>query len=140
MIFPPLTWSFWKRADGADGYRSFPVFPTNCSSPTMTSQAKGMLSKREVRLTILSLLSPRAGEVGWDVGAGCGGVSVEWARWNPHGTVYAVECHEERLRCLTANRERFGVLNNLHIIAGQAPEALVGVARPRCGVHRRQQG
>ncbi len=93
-------------------------------------RGKGMLSKREVRLTILSLLSPRAGEVGWDVGAGCGGVSVEWARWNPQGTVYAVECHEERLRCLTANRERFGVLNNLHIIAGQAPEALADLPDP----------
>jgi precorrin-6Y C5,15-methyltransferase (decarboxylating) len=91
---------------------------------------KGMLSKREVRLTILSLLAPRAGETGWDVGAGCGGVAVEWARWNPHGTVYAVECHSERLQCLAANRERFGVLNNLHIIAGHAPEALVDLPNP----------
>jgi precorrin-6Y C5,15-methyltransferase (decarboxylating) len=55
---------------------------------------------------------------------------VEWARWNPQGTVYAVECHEERLQCLTANRERFGVLNNLHIIAGQAPEALAKLPDP----------
>lgn len=91
---------------------------------------KGMLSKREVRLTILSLLAPRAGEVGWDVGAGCGGVAVEWARWNPTGTVYAVECHEERLRCLEANRERFGVLNNLHILAGHAPQALATLPDP----------
>jgi precorrin-6Y C5,15-methyltransferase (decarboxylating) len=91
---------------------------------------KGMLSKREVRLTILSLLAPRAGEIGWDVGAGCGGVAVEWARWNPLGTVYAVECHPERLQCLAANRERFGVLNNLHIIAGHAPEALVNLPNP----------
>ncbi len=91
---------------------------------------KGMLSKREVRLTILSLLAPRAGETGWDVGAGCGGVAVEWARWNPQGAVYAVECHPERLQCLAANRERFGVLNNLHIIAGHAPEALADLPNP----------
>ena len=91
---------------------------------------KGMLSKREVRLNILSLLAPRAGEIGWDVGAGCGGVAVEWTRWNPEGTVYAVECHEQRLHCLEANRERFGVLSNLHIIAGHAPEALAELPDP----------
>jgi len=108
----------------------FPGIPDELFITGDDQPGKGMLSKREVRLTILSLLSPRAGEVGWDVGAGCGGVSVEWARWNPHGTVYAVECHEERLHCLTANRERFGVLNNLHIMAGQAPEALADLPDP----------
>jgi precorrin-6Y C5,15-methyltransferase (decarboxylating) len=82
-------------------------------------------------LTILSLLSPRAGEVGWDVGAGCGGVSVEWARWNLHGEVYAIECHPERLEHLGINRERFGVVNNLHIIPGIAPEALTGLPDPQ---------
>ena len=108
----------------------FPGIPDEWFITEDDQPGKGMLSKREVRLTILSLLSPRAGEVGWDVGAGCGGVSVEWARWNPHGMVYAVECHEQRLHCLTANRERFGVLNNLHIIAGQAPEALSELPDP----------
>ncbi|HYQ90699.1 MAG TPA: precorrin-6y C5,15-methyltransferase (decarboxylating) subunit CbiE [Candidatus Competibacteraceae bacterium] len=108
----------------------FPGIPDEMFITDDDQPGKGMLSKREVRLTILSLLSPRAGEVGWDVGAGCGGVSVEWARWNLHGTVYAVECHQERLRCLMANRERFGVLNNLHIIAGKAPEALAELPDP----------
>jgi precorrin-6Y C5,15-methyltransferase (decarboxylating) len=91
---------------------------------------RGMISKREVRLMVLSLLSPRADEIGWDVGAGCGGVAVEWSRWNPHGALYAVECHEQRLACLAANRERFGVVNNLHIIAGHAPEALATLPPP----------
>jgi len=107
----------------------FPGIPDEQFS-TGAEPGKGLLSKREVRLTILSLLAPRAGEIGWDVGAGCGGVSVEWARWNPYGEVYAVECHPERLEHLGINRERFGVVSNLHIIPGRAPEALADLPDP----------
>ena len=108
----------------------FPGIPDERFS-TGAEPGKGLLSKREVRLTILSLLAPRAGEVGWDVGAGCGGVSVEWTRWNPYGEVYAVECHPERLEHLGVNRERFGVVANLHIVPGRAPEALAELPDPR---------
>lgn len=107
----------------------FPGIPDERFS-TGAEPGKGLLSKREVRLTILSLLAPRAGETGWDVGAGCGGVSVEWARWNPQGEVHAVEYHPERLEHLGVNRERFGVVSNLHIVAGQAPEALADLPEP----------
>ncbi len=107
----------------------FPGIPDERFS-TGEEPGKGMLSKREVRLTILSLLAPRAGETGWDVGAGCGGVSVEWARWNPLGTVYAIECHPERLEHLGINRDRFGVVNNLHIVPGTAPAALSALPDP----------
>jgi precorrin-6Y C5,15-methyltransferase (decarboxylating) len=108
----------------------FPGIPDGWFS-TGTEPGKGMLSKREVRLTILSLLAPRAGEIGWDIGAGCGGVSVEWARWNPHGEVHAIECHPERLEHLGINRERFGVVANLHIVPGHAPEALAALPDPQ---------
>lgn len=110
-----------------------PEFPGIADEDFLTGSepGRGMLSKREVRLNILSLLAPRAGEVGWDIGAGCGGVAVEWARWNPLGTVYAVECHAQRLQYLEANRERFGVIDNLHIIAGRAPEILGDLADPQ---------
>ena len=37
-----------------------------------------MISKREVRLAILSLMQPNNAEIAWDIGAGCGSVSVEW--------------------------------------------------------------
>lgn len=107
----------------------FPGIPDEQFS-TGAEPGKGLLSKREVRLTILSLLAPRAGETGWDVGAGCGGVSVEWARWNLLGEVHAVECHPERLEHLGINRERFGVVSNLHVVPGRAPEALADLPDP----------
>jgi precorrin-6Y C5,15-methyltransferase (decarboxylating) len=80
---------------------------------------------------ILSLLEPQAGEIGWDIGAGCGGVAVEWARWGSYSSVYAVECHPGRLKHLESNRERFGVGENLRIIAGYAPEALAELPDPQ---------
>lgn len=107
----------------------FPGIPDAWFS-TGAEPGKGLLSKREARLTILSLLAPRAGEIGWDVGAGCGGVAVEWARWNPYGEVHAVEVHPERLEHLGVNRERFGVVANLHIVPGHAPEVLAGLPGP----------
>ncbi|MBL8260340.1 MAG: precorrin-6y C5,15-methyltransferase (decarboxylating) subunit CbiE [Candidatus Competibacteraceae bacterium] len=108
----------------------FPGIPDDRFS-TGAEPGKGLLSKREVRLSILSLLAPRAGEIGWDVGAGCGGVSVEWARWNSRGRVYAVEAHPERLAHLAINRERFGAVANLQVIAGRAPEALGELPDPQ---------
>ncbi len=127
--FSPLNVVILETGGPGGVLPEFPGIPDERFS-TGAEPGKGLLSKREVRLTILSLLAPRAGETGWDVGAGCGGVAVEWARWNPHGEVYAVECHPERLEHLGVNRERFGVVANLHLVAGRAPAALAELPDP----------
>ena len=85
---------------------------------------KGLLTKREVRLNILSLLQPAPQDIAWDIGAGCGGVTIEWALWNPQGQVYAIEHHDQRITCLEANKEAFGVSANLSVIQGRAPDCL----------------
>jgi len=85
---------------------------------------KGLLTKREVRLNILSLLQPAPQDIAWDIGAGCGGVAIEWALWNPQGQVYAIEHHDQRIACLEANKEAFGVSANLSVIQGRAPDCL----------------
>ncbi len=82
----------------------------------------GMISKREVRLQILSMLQVSSEDTVWDVGAGCGGVAIELALWSERADVYAVECHPDRLRYLECNRDHFGVVSNLHIVEGQAPD------------------
>ena len=103
-----------------------PEFPGIPDQAFTTGEApgRGMLSKREIRVAALSLLQSQAGDTAWDVGAGCGGLAVEWAFWAPHATIYAVEMNRERLNHLRANRDRFGVMSNLQIVAGRAPEAL----------------
>ncbi len=108
-----------------------PVFPGIDDALFETGdEPRHMISKREVRLAILSHLQPRAHDIGWDIGAGCGGLAVEWARWNPLGEVHAVEEKENRFTALQANREKFGVVLNLHPVLGRAPQALAALPDP----------
>ena len=85
---------------------------------------KGLITKREVRLAVLSLLQLSRGDVAWDVGAGCGGIAVEWAYWNKAGQVHAIEYNDQRFDCLQKNAQRFGVVDNLMLIQGRAPAVL----------------
>jgi len=85
---------------------------------------KGLITKREVRLAVLSLLQPSRGDVAWDIGAGCGGIAVEWAYWNKQGQVHAIEHNDQRFDCLQQNTQRFGVVDNLMAIQGRAPAVL----------------
>ena len=103
-----------------------PQFPGFDDTLFITGQpdGKGMITKREVRLMILSLLAPAVEDIIWDVGAGCGSVAIELAYWQPRATVHAIEHHPQRLECLNANRDIFGVVANLKIIAGRAPQQL----------------
>ncbi len=108
----------------------FPGIPDHWFDTDGSRPGTGMISKREVRLAALSLLQPRAGDLGWDVGAGCGGISVEWARWNHRGRVIAIECEAARVEHIASNRERFGVVNNLEIRHDRAPQALADLPAP----------
>ena len=109
-----------------------PNFPGILDTQFITDgeTGRGLLTKREVRLAILSLLQAGPGQVGWDIGAGCGGVAVEWALWNPQGQVHAIEHHAQRFSCLQANRDKFGVIQNLHTHQQRAPQALTDLPAP----------
>ncbi|WP_444994945.1 precorrin-6y C5,15-methyltransferase (decarboxylating) subunit CbiE [Aliikangiella sp. IMCC44359] len=101
----------------------FPGIPTS-HFVTDGEKGQGLITKREVRLVILSLLQASNQDVIWDIGAGCGGVSIELAYWNKNTQVYAIEHHKKRLKCLNENKLRFGVVKNLKVIEGYAPESL----------------
>ena len=92
----------------------------------------GMISKREVRLTILSLMQPVPGEIAWDIGAGCGSISVEWARWNETGHIYAIENNPARIEHIKINSERFGADHNLSVIEASAPAGCDELPDPDC--------
>ena len=109
-----------------------PVAPGIVDHAFQTGQAAGtgMISKREVRLAVLSMMGVVDEDIVWDVGAGCGGVSVELARWNSRAQVYAIEQNEERLAWLTCNIRQFGVSLNCHPILGRAPLAFEALPSP----------
>ncbi len=108
--------------------RVLPEFPgiedTAFFTDKGNGKGKGMITKREVRLGILSLMQPATGDVIWDIGAGCGSVAVELAYWNERTRVYAIEHHTERQSCLEQNQQRFGVVDNLELINDRAPGCL----------------
>jgi len=111
-----------------------PTFPGIADHLFLTGSRPGfgMISKREVRLSILSCMQPVPGEIAWDIGAGCGSVSVEWSRWNPLGKIYAIESNEERISYLNQNREKFGVEDNCMVVHGVAPAVCGGLPKPNC--------
>ncbi|MBR1177415.1 precorrin-6y C5,15-methyltransferase (decarboxylating) subunit CbiE [Bradyrhizobium sp. KB893862 SZCCT0404] len=88
----------------------------------------GQITKRPVRALALSALAPRPAERLWDVGAGSGSISVEWALCG--GTATAVEMREDRAANIRSNAAAFGLAHRITIITGTAPEALAALEPP----------
>ena len=89
----------------------------------------GQITKREVRAATLAALVPLPGQLLWDVGAGSGAIAIEWMRAAPGARAVAIERHEKRVRHIATNAARLGV-PELETVAGEAPAALEGLARP----------
>lgn len=83
----------------------------------------------------LSKLHLSEDSICYDVGAGTGSVSVEMALrvWN--GKVYAIEKKEDALALLKENKQKFAV-DNLEIIPGMAPEAMMELEVPDPCIYR----
>jgi precorrin-6B C5,15-methyltransferase / cobalt-precorrin-6B C5,C15-methyltransferase len=89
----------------------------------------GQLTKREVRSATLAALAPAPDQILWDIGAGCGSVSIEWMRSTRGCEAYAIEHNEDRLKMIATNADQLGT-PRLKVIAGKAPEALDGLQAP----------
>ncbi|MGB0561725.1 MAG: precorrin-6Y C5,15-methyltransferase subunit CbiT [Spirulinaceae cyanobacterium] len=87
------------------------------------------LSKREVRLLLLSSLRMAADSVLWDIGAGTGTIPVEAALLCPESQIIAVERDDEVASLIRRNCDRFGV-KNVQVIQGNAPDCLADIAPP----------
>jgi len=81
------------------------------------------LSKREVRLLLLSYLRLEPDSVLWDIGAGTGTIPVEAGLLCPQSTILAVERDAEVASLIRRNCDRFGV-SNVEVIEGSAPDCL----------------
>ena len=89
----------------------------------------GQLTKREVRAVTLAALAPQPGGLLWDVGAGCGSISIEWMRAGAGATAIAIERDEARAGRIAHNAERLGV-PDLQVVHASAPAAFAGLAAP----------
>ncbi len=89
----------------------------------------GQITKRPMRALALSMLAPRRGERLWDIGAGSGSISIEWALHG--GLVIAIEARSDRAANIRKNAETFGVAHRITAIEGTAPAALSGLSAPQ---------
>jgi precorrin-6B C5,15-methyltransferase / cobalt-precorrin-6B C5,C15-methyltransferase len=89
----------------------------------------GQITKREIRAMTLAALSPRRGELLWDVGAGAGSVAIEWMLADPSMRAIAIEARSDRAARIRRNAAAFGV-PGLEVIEGVAPAAFTGLAQP----------
>jgi precorrin-6Y C5,15-methyltransferase (decarboxylating) len=89
----------------------------------------GQITKREIRAMTLAALSPRRGELLWDVGAGAGSVAIEWMLADPSMRAIAIEARSDRVARIRRNAAAFGV-PGLEVIEGRAPAAFAGLVQP----------
>lgn len=87
------------------------------------------LSKKEVRLLMISSLRLQPDCLLWDIGAGTGTISVEAGLLCPKGKIIAVERDEEVANLIRRNCDRFGV-HNVEVIQASAPECLKDLPLP----------
>jgi precorrin-6Y C5,15-methyltransferase (decarboxylating) len=90
----------------------------------------GLVTKAEIRAVSLSKLRLAKDGLLWDVGAGCGSLSIEAAGLMPSGKVYAIERSPEQLELLEANVRSFGRRFRVEIVSGEAPAVLRDLSDP----------
>ncbi|UXN65023.1 precorrin-6y C5,15-methyltransferase (decarboxylating) subunit CbiE [Phyllobacterium sp. A18/5-2] len=138
-----------RRIEGVSGTWNHPrcadlnVLAVDCGVPTSSARAysvlaglpdeafenDGQLTKRDIRAVTLAHLGPLPGELLWDVGAGCGSISIEWMRTHAACRALAIEANENRQGLILRNSRALGV-PDLQIVCGEAPAALTGLAVP----------
>jgi precorrin-6Y C5,15-methyltransferase (decarboxylating) len=88
----------------------------------------GQITKRPMRALALSALAPKPDERLWDIGAGSGSISVEWALCG--GSSIAIEERKDRAANIRANAEAFGLTHRIAVVEGRAPGVLSGLETP----------
>jgi len=90
---------------------------------------KGLITKREVRASVLAALELPFEGIMWDIGAGSGSVSIEAASLKPGLKIYAIEKDSKRISDIKSNRDSFCALG-VRPIKGNAPEILESLPAP----------
>ncbi|BDQ33882.1 precorrin-6y C5,15-methyltransferase (decarboxylating) subunit CbiE [Pseudodesulfovibrio portus] len=90
---------------------------------------KNLITKLPVRAAGLAHLNVEPGSTVWDLGAGCGSVSIEASHLARRGRVFAVERHKTRAAMIRENIRRTGAWL-VETILGEMPDVLEGLPAP----------
>jgi precorrin-6B C5,15-methyltransferase / cobalt-precorrin-6B C5,C15-methyltransferase len=89
----------------------------------------GQITKREIRAVTLSSLSPRAGELLWDIGCGSGSIAIEWLLRHQANRAIGIERDPLRAARAARNAAELGV-PRLEMVTGEALLALDALPAP----------
>ena len=104
-------------------------YPRTGGLPDQAFVHDGQMTKQDVRSVTLSKLAPYADAVLWDIGAGCGSVSIEWMRAARGASAIAIEHNADRIEMIRQNAVSLGA-EKIVIIEGKAPNILEGLRQP----------
>jgi len=104
-------------------------YPRTGGLPDDAFISDGQITKQDVRAATIAKLAPYADALLWDIGAGCGSVSIEWMRGARGAMAIAVEARQKRLPMIEQNAVQLGA-EKIEIIGGKAPLALEGLRQP----------
>ncbi|VTZ51803.1 Precorrin-6Y C(5,15)-methyltransferase (decarboxylating) [Methylocella tundrae] len=113
-----------------------PLEPRSCFLPIGAGlddglfEHDGQLTKRNIRALTLSALTPRRGDLLWDIGAGCGSIAIEWLLLDPANRAIAIEARPDRAERIARNARHLGA-PQIDIICGKAPGALSKLPPPQ---------
>jgi precorrin-6B C5,15-methyltransferase / cobalt-precorrin-6B C5,C15-methyltransferase len=105
------------------------ILPRTAGLPDEWFEHDGQITKREIRAMTLSALSPRRGELLWDVGSGSGSVAIEWMLADPQNSAVAIEARRDRAERIARNALSFGA-PALSVVVGEAPHVFADLPMP----------
>ncbi|MEP1207319.1 MAG: precorrin-6y C5,15-methyltransferase (decarboxylating) subunit CbiE [Rhizobiaceae bacterium] len=104
-------------------------YPRTGGLPDSAFVSDGQMTKQDVRAATLAKLAPFPDAVLWDIGAGCGSVSIEWMRAARSALAIAVEDKAERVEMIRQNTVLLGA-EKMQIVQGRAPDCLNDLPQP----------
>lgn len=105
------------------------VQPLGPGRPDSFFEHDGQITKQEIRAVTLAALSPRQGELLWDIGCGSGAIGIEWMLLHPRNRAIGIEARPDRAERARRNATARGV-PGFEVRLGNAPAALSGLAAP----------
>ncbi|MEE9375110.1 MAG: precorrin-6y C5,15-methyltransferase (decarboxylating) subunit CbiE [Rhizobiaceae bacterium] len=104
-------------------------YPNTGGLPDNAYITDGQLTKQDVRAVTIAKLAPYPDGLLWDIGAGCGSISIEWMRAARGAMAIAVESNSERCKMISQNSIELGT-EKIEIIEGAAPDSLINLRQP----------
>jgi precorrin-6B C5,15-methyltransferase / cobalt-precorrin-6B C5,C15-methyltransferase len=105
------------------------IIPLARGLPDGLFEHDGQITKREIRAVTLSALTPRAGELLWDIGCGSGSISIEWLLCSQANRAIGIEARADRAARAARNALTLGV-PDMKLVHGEAPAALMDLPKP----------